>query len=112
MTKLNPAFGPLVELGNDIIGDKRNLGGPADKLVFSGIGLRRNKREDRGAVWGRDGYPAFTGLETGVIDQTESELIQIEPQASILISNENLNGVKTKVGFFSVRANRRLFRPD
>ena len=112
MTKLNPAFGPLVEFGDDIIGDKGNLGCPPDKLVFSGAGFRRDKREDRSAVRRRDGYPAFPRLETSIIDQTESELIEVEPQASILITNKNLNGVKTKVGFLSVRANRGLFQPD
>jgi hypothetical protein len=91
-----------MELGNDIIGHKRNLSGPTDKLVLSGAGLRRDKREDRSAVRRRDGYPAFAGLETGVIDQTESELIEVEPQTSILITNKDFNRVKAEVRVLSI----------
>jgi hypothetical protein len=91
-----------VVLSYDIVSHKRNLRGPTDKLVFSGAGPGRDEREYGGAVRRRYGYPSFTGLEAGIIDQTESELVEVEPQASILISNENLDGVKTKVGFVSL----------
>ena len=96
MTKFNPAFGPLVELGNDIIGHKRNLGGPTDKLVFSGAGLGRDQRKDCSAVWRRDRYPAFTRLNPRVEGHMESELIHVESQTSILISNKNIDCVNPK----------------
>lgn len=75
----------------------------ADKLVFSRIWLRRHERKDRGAVGWSDRYPSFTGLEAGIIDQTESKLVEIKPQASILISNKNLHRVKTEIGILTVR---------
>jgi subtilase family serine protease len=92
-----------MELGNDVVSHKSNLGWPADEFVFSGVWLGSDKRKDRGAVRWSDGYPAFTGLKARIIDQTESKLVQVESQASILISNENFNRVKTEVGVLPIQ---------
>lgn len=103
MTKLKPALRLLVELGNDIVGHKGNLRGPANKLVLSRSGLRRHERKDRRAAGWSDRHPAFTGLEPGIVNQAESKLAEVEPQASILIANKNFHRVKTEIGILTVQ---------
>jgi hypothetical protein len=51
----------------------------------------------RGAVGRRDLYPAVSGRKGVIHDQTEPKLVQIEPQASLLISNKNDDGVEMEV---------------
>jgi hypothetical protein len=100
-----------VELRKHVVGDKSDLRRSTDKLVVSGSRSRRYEREYRCAVRRRDGYPTLAGLKARVVDQIEPELLQVESEASILISNENLNGVKPKVGIVSIYAKRRLAQP-
>ena len=100
----NPALGPFAELGGDIFGDENNLRGPPDELVLFRAGLGSYKREHGCAIGRGNRNPAVTGLKPGVADQTESKLFQIEPQAPILIANENGDVLKTEVGVLSVQA--------
>ena len=109
--ELDATLGPLVILGKNIVGNKSNLRSAADKLVLSGRRVRFDKREYRGPVGRSHRDPALTGLKMGIIDQTESELLDVEFQASILISNENLDRVKAEIGIFAIRARRWLFQP-
>jgi len=44
-------------------------------------GFWRDKREVRGAVGRGDGYETAAGLNAGVKDQLEAELIEVEAQA-------------------------------
>jgi hypothetical protein len=97
MLKADAAFGPFLELGSDIFGDKNNLRGPADELVLLRVGLGDDKRKDRGAIGRGDGNPTVTGLKPGIKGQMESKLIQVEAQAAILVTNENVNAVKAQV---------------
>src|SRR6185295_14612266 len=98
MAKLHTPLGPLMKLGDDIVGDKRDLRGASYELGFSGATLWLDQRQNGRAVRRSHGNPAFTGLQTGVINQSEPKLVEIEFQASILISNVDLDRVKTKVG--------------
>src|SRR5207245_6364798 len=100
----NPALGPFAELGGDIFGDENNLRGPPDELVLFRAGLGSYKREHGCAIGRGNRNPAVTGLKPGVADQTESKLVQVEPQAAILIANENGDVLKTEVGVLSVQA--------
>jgi len=43
-------------------------------------------------------------LEARIEGQLESKLIQVESEASILISNENIDSVNTEVGVLSIEA--------
>ncbi len=76
--KLNASLGPLSELGKNIVGHKSNLGGPTDKTVFFRAELGRDKCKYGGPVWRGYGNPAFTGLKAGIVDQTESKLIEVK----------------------------------
>ena len=95
--KLDASLGPLSVLGEDIVGNKSNLSRSPDEFVFSGARFRSNKRKYSRAVWRSYGNPTLTGLKPGIVDQIEPELIEIECQASILITNEDFDGVKPKV---------------
>src|SRR6266404_197357 len=92
--KLDAAVGPFAVLSDHIVCNKSNLSGSSDLFVFSGAGLRRNKRKYSRAVGRSNGNPPLTRLKLGIIDQIESELIEIEPEASILITNKDLDRVK------------------
>jgi hypothetical protein len=76
--KPNAALAPFAVLGEDILGDENNPGGPSDELVLAGFGLRRDKRKQCAAIGRGDGYPPVTGLKPRIKGQIESELIQVE----------------------------------
>jgi hypothetical protein len=42
-------------------------------------------------------YPALPGLKAHIKSQTESKLIHVESQASILIANENVDGMNAEI---------------
>jgi hypothetical protein len=87
---------PFFKFGDHILRNENNPGGPADEFVFPGFGRRRHQRKHRGPVWGRDCQPPFAGLNLGIEGYIKSKLVYIESQASILISNENVDGVNAK----------------
>jgi hypothetical protein len=76
--KPNAALAPFAVLGENILGDENNPGGPSDELVLAGFGLRRDKRKQCAAIGRGDGYPPVTGLKPCIKGQIESELIQVE----------------------------------
>ena len=102
MTKANSALRPFMELGNDIVGHESNLRRSANQLVFSGAAFWRDKREDRGPIRRSDGHPTLSGLKAGVINKTESKLVEVESETPVLITNENLHRMKPQVGFVSI----------
>ncbi len=44
------------------------------------------------------------GLQAGIEGETEPQLVEIEPQASLLIANENVHGVNPEVGVLPIGA--------
>lgn len=104
MTKTNSPAPPFPKLGRDIFRYKNNLRRPPDELVLFRIGIGRYQREHRGTVRGRDGYPAPAGLEAGIKGQLKSKLIEVKSETSLLISNENSNGVKTEIRILLIEA--------
>src|SRR5260370_27273232 len=87
--KANPALAPFAELGNQIFGDKGDVSGLANELVLFRARLRRDEGEVRGAVGRGNGYPATTGLNAGIKDQLEAELIEYKAHAPAGITNLN-----------------------
>ncbi len=87
------------------------LPGATDELIFFRLGLGSDEREQRGAIRRGNQNKAAMLSKLVINDQTESKLVQVESQASILIANEDRNMVKTEVGVFSIQANRRPVRP-
>src|SRR5229473_3913363 len=93
----NSSFGPFAVFGNHILGDKGDGRKPANELALFRAGFRRDESEVRGAVGRGDGYETTVGLNAGVKDQLEAELIEVEAQAVVEIANVNRNGLKTQV---------------
>src|SRR5215510_9842600 len=111
MMKTNPALEPLLINGIDVFGDENNLPRTANKLIFFGVGGRSDERKDRVAVRRRDRYPAATAFKAVISDQTESELVQIESQALILVANENRGEKNAQVGRLAIQAHSCPFPP-
>jgi len=93
----NAAPGPFLKLGGDVFGNENNLRRAANELVLLGVGLGSDEREDRAAIGRGDGDPTVARLKACIEGQMESELIQVEAQAAILIANENVNAMETEV---------------
>jgi hypothetical protein len=84
---------PLAELGKDVFGHEDDLRGATDELVVRGPWTGCDEGEHGAAVWRGDRDPALAGSELRIERQLESELVQVESQAAILIPNEDPNGV-------------------
>ena len=102
MPKADSAPAPLAISCHDIFGDKSNLRRLTDQFVLVRLGIRRNQGDDRGAVGRRDSNPTLSRLQAHIKGQTESKLIEIEPQTSILIANENVDRVDAEVGVVAI----------
>src|SRR5258708_37429350 len=103
MVKTDAVAAPFLELGKDVFGQEDDLSRAADKLVFIGAGFRSNEREHSGAIGGSDGERIFDGPERNIKGQAESQLIQVESPAALLVANENGNGSEAEVGVVAIR---------
>jgi hypothetical protein len=86
-----------VKLGRNVLSDKDDLGVPANEHAFLGVGLGCNQRKHCTAVRRGNRYPALTGSEANVTDQTEPKLVQVESQALILVTDVDVDCVDAKV---------------
>ncbi len=102
MTKANSALSPLAVGSHDIFRHKRDRRGLADQFVLIRVGFGRDQGEHGGAMRRRNTYPALSGLKADIKGQVKSELIQVEPQASVLIADENVDRVHAEVGEVAV----------
>ena len=82
--------------------------GRPDQLVVFRIGIGRDQPKHRSAVRRRNRHQPMARLQASVQSETESQLIQIEFQAAILIAHKNVDGVDPQVG---VCRSRRTFMP-
>jgi hypothetical protein len=95
--KTDPALGPLLKIGHNIFGNENNVPGAANELVFLRAWLWSDEHKHCRAIRRSDRYPTPDG-NMGISEQIESELVQVESQASIHIGNEDDKGVNTEVG--------------
>src|SRR5438094_7419198 len=108
--KPDSALAPFAKQGQHIFGDKDNLCGPSDECVLFGVGFGCDQRKHGAAVGRGNRYPALAGPEADVSDQTEAKLVQIESQAFILTTYEDVNGVNAEMGLLRIQAKGRLVR--
>ena len=102
MAKAHTATTPLAIGSHDIFGDKSNRSALTNQLVVIRVGLRCNQGDHCGAVWRRDSNPTLPGLKANIKGQIESKLIEIEPQASILIANEDIDRIDAEVATIAI----------
>ena len=86
-----------MKFAGNVFGDKYNLRGPSDELVFLRAGLGNDQRKDRAAIRRSHGNPPVARLKPRIESQMKSKLIQIEPQAAVLIAHEDIHAVKAEV---------------
>jgi hypothetical protein len=110
MMKPHPALLPFLELCDHIFGDKHDIVGLADPLVFLRIPPGRNQRQDGVSIRRRNGQPAIAGFITLIHHQAKPELIHIELQTTILIADKDVDAENTKIGTLPIEAEHSLFR--
>src|ERR1700682_2061215 len=103
MTKANSPLSPLAVGGHDIFRHKRDRSRLTDQLVLVRAGFRRDQGEHGATVRRRNSYPALSGLKAHIKSQVESELIHVEPQAPVLIADENVDRVNAEVGVVAIQ---------
>jgi hypothetical protein len=111
MMKLNSSISPFLELDKHVFGDKDNLLGPANEIVFFRAGLGSDERKDCRAVGRCNRYPSFAGSIVVISDETEPELVHEESQASILMTNKDRYMLNAAVGLSSIEAKSRPVGP-
>lgn len=92
------AFAPFGELGGEVVGEENNMSGAADEFVLFGFGLGSDERKNGATVGRRNGDPAIAGLETGVVGELETELVEEEAKAAVLVADEDIDAVEAGVG--------------
>jgi len=95
--ELHSALAPFAKLGHHVIRNKDHLRRPADEGVLLGIWFRRDQREYCAAVGGSYSDPALAGTEADIADQIESQLVDVESQALVLIANKDVDRVNAKI---------------
>src|SRR5258708_26127941 len=103
MTKANSPLSPLAVGSHDIFGYKCDRSGLTDQFVLIRVGFRRDQGEHGAAVRRRNSYPALSGLKAHIKGKVESELIHVEPRASVLIADENVDRVNAEVGVVAIK---------
>lgn len=99
----DPALAPFFAFGAYVFGHENNLGGLTDELAFFRAGLRSDQRKTCRPIRRANGQPAIARREAVIKSQMKSKLIQVEPQASILIANINRYRVETEIGILAAR---------
>ena len=107
----NSAFAPFAVLGNHILDDEGDRHRPANEFVLFRAGLRRDERKVRCAVGRGHGYEAAIGLNAGVKDQLEAELVEVEIQAEVEVANVNRNRLEAQVGIPAIQTNSGAVSP-
>jgi len=105
MMKTNPALALRMEFGVDIFGNKYNIGGGlTDELILLRARPGRDARDERRPIRRGKHYEAAMLSKVVINDQTETKLVHVESQASILIADEDGDMMNTEVGVLSVQA--------
>src|ERR1700722_4357818 len=91
--------------GKDIFGKETIRRTPADAFVVLRAPLGSNHRQNSAAIRRRDCDPTAK-LETTIGNHAESELIDIELQASVMVAYENIGLENTQIRSLFARAGR------
>ncbi len=110
MTKANPAFSPSSVRCRNVFRNEHHRSWLADELVFVRVGLRRDQGQHSRAIGRRNRYQALTGLQTHVIGHAEAKLVQVKPQAPLLITHVDVDGLHAEVGVVLLRVKFRLIQ--
>src|SRR5579884_3742777 len=101
--KAHAAAAPFIDFGEDIFGQKRDLSGPPDQVIFPCAGLRGDERQQRGSVRRGDHQPALTGRTRNVERDGEPEAVLVELTASFLVANKDGDAREAEVRILPAR---------
>ena len=107
MVKPDPTCPPLIELRSDIFGNKNNVFRAANQLVFFGLALGSDQCEDGAAIRRRNCQPTPARFVAFINDQIESKLVNVEPQTSVLIADEDVHTENAKIRILPIQTNGR-----
>jgi hypothetical protein len=105
MEKADSPFRPFEELGINVFGDESNMLRMADKAIFFRAGRRGGDNKNRVAIRRRNRRPSKPGSSLNIIGNTESELVYVKPEASVVITNIHRRALKTQIRTLSIEAN-------
>src|SRR5215475_8939456 len=88
------AIAPFLEDGRNVIRQKHQVGGAANRAVRFRIRAGRRQSEKRVAVRRRDRQPAVAARADRIKGKLETELLPIETQTSIRITDKNRSGAE------------------
>src|SRR5271154_902940 len=97
MGKAYAAAAPEIVGAVDVFGDEADLGLAADQAVFVGAGFGSDEGEQGCAVRRGDGDPTAIAGIGDVRDDAEPELLDVEPEALILVADVDGGVEDTKV---------------
>src|SRR5258707_157221 len=89
---------PLLEPHGHVGGDEDDMRGAADEPVLGGPGRGDDEGEDGSAVGRGHRDPALAGLEVGVDDESEAELVEVEAEAPVEVAHEDAHRVDAEEG--------------
>ena len=104
MVKADTALFPFVELGDDILCDKYGVFGAANQLVVFRLTFGGNERENCLAIRGRYRHPTAARLIALIDDEAKSKLVYVESQASVLITDEDIDTQNAQVWILPIQA--------
>ena len=104
--EVNAAGAPFVVFARYVFGDEPNDSLLVNERLDVGLGFGERQADVCIAVGGSDFNPASPVFECVVYGDTESELIDVEPQAAFLVADVNDNKVQAQVGILPVEAER------
>jgi hypothetical protein len=96
--KADAAFGPFLKFGEDVFCDEDDVRGTADEFGFGRVRLRNDESENSGAVGRRDGDESVAGLQLGVVGKVETELVDEEADAAVVVADKNVDALDAEVG--------------
>src|SRR5271170_7069281 len=108
VVEADAAFLPELVGGVDVLGDKADLGVAADESVVLCARLGRYEGDDGSAVGRSDGDPAAIEVEAGVGDDAEAELVDVELEAQIVVSDVDGAFEDAQIGALRTFALRRF----
>src|SRR6185295_17618503 len=86
-----------MELRHHIVGNENDSSGTSDEFEFDRIWRWCNECEHRRTIGRRNCNPAFTRLQSSVVDEIKTKLIDVETQTAFLVSNVHVDCMNSKM---------------
>jgi hypothetical protein len=109
MKKLHATPAPFAVFCLDILRKKDRVPSLADQRVFVRLWWRRDQAKPRCPIRRGNYDPAFATLVSVIDSNIEPKTVDKEPQASVLVPDEDQHLLQEQIGILAIQSNR---RPD